>query len=569
MKKFKIFSIALIAFGSLAYAQDLEQANKAIDAEQYEKAKNILKGLTISKSDEGKVFFTLGNLYLQQKVQDSAAAVYQKGLNAKKNPNLNYIGLGQIDLENGKQAEAKANFDRALEKTKKKDFEELLYIGRAYLNISKPDYKKALEYLNQAKAAQPMNAQVLLSLGDAYNGDKNVNDAYSAYRNSYDADNSVLRAKLQLGVLTKGSKAFEEAKKAFDNILATNPQYGPAYRELAETYYLWALNDKPKYAEYNKKAIEYYEKYMSLTDYSLESRMRHADFLILTKDYKALEAEANAMQKLDKVNPRILRYLGYSAYQNGNYDASIQALNKFLTTDKAKIIGRDHLYLGLAKTAKAVTTGAVDKEGKPTYTVNQTLFTEGIADLKKGVELDLSMANELNDHGKVFFERKLYREAASIYEIAILNPDSRNFLYDNFYLGYALYFHNANKPETGKINTDEIAKANAAFAKVIEVSPTTQDAYVYKARVNSLLENDPAAQAEMVKNYEEYMRVVTEKGEAELSKPATKAKFVEAYNNIGIFYAKTDKARAKESFEKALAIDPQNETAISTMKLLK
>jgi hypothetical protein len=31
---------------------------------------------------------------------------------------------------------------------------------------------------------------------------------------------------------------------------------------------------------------------MDLTDYSLASRMRHADFLILAKDYKALEAEA-------------------------------------------------------------------------------------------------------------------------------------------------------------------------------------------------------------------------------------------------------------------------------------
>jgi hypothetical protein len=38
-----------------------------------------------------------------------------------------------------------------------------------------------------------------------------------------------------------------------------------------------------------KKAIDNYEKYMSLTDYSLNSRMRHADFLILVKDYKALE----------------------------------------------------------------------------------------------------------------------------------------------------------------------------------------------------------------------------------------------------------------------------------------
>jgi hypothetical protein len=55
---------------------------------------------------------------------------------------------------------------------------------------------------------------------------------------------------------------------------------------------------------------------MSLTDYSLDSRMRHADFLILAKDYQALQTEAQAMQQLDKVNPRIYRYLGYAAYEN-------------------------------------------------------------------------------------------------------------------------------------------------------------------------------------------------------------------------------------------------------------
>jgi hypothetical protein len=40
---------------------------------------------------------------------------------------------------------------------------------------------------------------------------------------------------------------------------------------------------------------------MSLTDYSLASRMRHADFLI-AHDYKALEIEAEKMKQIDKVN---------------------------------------------------------------------------------------------------------------------------------------------------------------------------------------------------------------------------------------------------------------------------
>ncbi|AWA29661.1 hypothetical protein HYN48_05930 [Flavobacterium magnum] len=566
MKKLKIFSIALFVFGTATYAQDLDQAKKAIDAEQYEKAKKILKGLVATKPESGKNYFFLGNLYLTQKLKDSAAVTYQKGTAAKTEANFNYIGLGQIDLENGNAASAASNFDKALANVKKKDFEELMYIGKAYLNPAKPDYKKALDYLNRAKAIQPANAEISLYLGDAYYGDKNVNEAYSAYRNAADADKNLLRASLQQGAITKSAKAFTEAKAIFDKILAANPNYGPAYRELAETYYVWGLNDKAKYTEYNNTAIQYYEKYMAMTDYSLDSRMRHADFLVLTKDYKALEAEATAMQKLDKVNPRILRYLGYSAYQNGNSDAAINALNEFIAKPNVNLIGRDYLYLGLAKTQKALTMGA-DAEGKPTGTVDSTLFDSGIADIRKGVELDPGMANELNDFGKKFFDLKLYKQASAIYEIAVTNPNSRNFLYDNFYLGYALYFDNA---KAEKPNVADVQKANAAFDAVIKASPTTQDAYIYKARLNSLLMDDMTARAEMAKYYEEYIRVVTEKGESELSKPANKTKFVEAYNNIAIHYAKLgDKIKAKENVEKALAIEPADETALSTQKLIK
>ena len=222
----------------------------------------------------------------------------------------------------------------------------------------------------------------------------------------------------------------------------------------------------------------------------------------------------------------------------------------------------------MSKTTKSLTsTTAAD--GTATSKVDQTLFASGVADIKKGVEMDPSMANELNDIGKRFFDLKLYNEAAAIYEVATTNPNSRNFLYDNFYLGYALYFGNVNLEEGKKIDPIIVSKANTAFDNVITASPTTQDAYIFKARINSLLEDDAVAQAEMAKNYEEYIRVVTEKGTEEMAKPANKTKFVEAYNNLGIHFAKTDKAKAREYFQKALAIDPTDETAISTLKLLK
>lgn len=568
MNKLQIFGVAFLAFGANSFAQDLAQAQKAIDAEKYDNAKSILKNLTNSDADQGKNFFILGNLYLTQKVEDSAKIYFDKGLSAKKNANYNYIGLGQMALDDKETTKANDNFNKAQADMKRKDFEEFLYIGRAFMNADKPNYKSALIFLNKAKAIQGNDAQVLLSLGDAYYGEGNVNEAYSAYRNAYDADKSVLRAKLQLGVITKGSKAFQEAKTAFENILTIDPNYGPAYRELAETYYVWSLNDKDNYSAYNKKAIDYYEKYMSMTDYSLDSRMRHADFLILTKDYAALEKEANEMKKLDKVNPRILRYLGYSAYENGNNDDAIKALNDFLSTPNAKSIGRDHLYLGMAKTNKALTTTKAE-DGTDVNKVDQTLFQSGVADMLKGVQMDPAMANELNDIGKKFFDIKLYNEAAAIYEVATSNPNSQNFLYDNFYLGYALYFGNVNLPQGQKIDPIIVEKASKAFQNVIDVSPTTQDAYIYKARVNSLLENNAEAQATMVKNYEEFIKVVTEKGAEEMNKPANQAKFVEAYTNMGTYYVTSDKAKARDYFQKALAIDPTDEVAQARLKAMK
>ena len=157
---------------------------------------------------------------------------------------------------------------------------------------------------------------------------------------------------MQLGVLLKGAKSYDEAIKAFNEVIAINPNYGPVYRELAETYYKWGRNKPSKSAEYMQTAIGFYEKYLSLTDHSLHSRMRHADFLVLVKDYKALEAEANKMAEMDKVNPRIFRYLGYSAYENGNIDLAIKSLESFIANPENKIIATDYLYLGTSEIQK-------------------------------------------------------------------------------------------------------------------------------------------------------------------------------------------------------------------------
>ena len=57
MNKVKVLSIALLAIVATSQAQDLNQAKKAIDAEQFESAKTILKSIINAKPANGTAAF--------------------------------------------------------------------------------------------------------------------------------------------------------------------------------------------------------------------------------------------------------------------------------------------------------------------------------------------------------------------------------------------------------------------------------------------------------------------------------------------------------------------------------
>jgi tetratricopeptide (TPR) repeat protein len=554
MNKFKFFGIVLLT-SFLGQAQDINQAKKAIDAEKYEEAKTILKSIIQAKPSNGMASFILGNVYLTQSVQDSAKIYFDKGLTASEGARFNHIGLGQMDLDKNDIPSAVAKFALATKDMRKKDFEEYIYIAKAYMNATKPDYKSAIATLNKALVNNAQDAQVQLALGDAYYGDSNQNDAYKAYRDAFQADNTLLRAKMQLGVLLKGAKSYDEASKAYNEVIAINPNYGPVYRELAETYYKIARNKPSKAAENYKIAIDYYQKYMDLTDYSIHSRMRRADFLILAKEYKALEEEANKMIELDKVNPRIFRYLGYAAFENGNADKAIQSLETFTSNPTNKIIAKDFQVLGLSKIKKGTSADGLS--------IDPVAFEAGLSSIKKSIEMEPLTVEDMNEVGKKMFSQKLYKEAGALFELGASNQESKNYLDDTIYFGLSLYYANNKKDVTP--NPESLVKADAAFDKVLLASPGYYEAYLFKARTNSLLNNDENT----VKFYEAYVSGVTAKGAEELAKPAVIKKIAESYNTIGATYANTDKVKAIEYFNKTLTIDPANAYALSSIKQLQ
>jgi hypothetical protein len=76
-----------------------------------------------------------------------------------------------------------------------------------------------------------------------------------------------------------------------------------------------------------------------------------------------------------------------------------------------------------------------------------------------------------------------------------------------------LYFDNT---KTGAVNSIAL---KSAFGNVIEASPETQDVYVYRARTNTLRDDEL-----MIKYYQQYIDIVTKKGPEEMAKATVKGK---------------------------------------------
>lgn len=564
MKKAINMGIALTFIVSGAFAQSLKDAKVAINQEQYDKAKGILKNLVQNNAKEGDNYYYLGDVYLATGYPDSAKTVFQQGDAADTKNTINKVGLGSVELLAGNTSGAQTLFEEATAKLKKKDYEELLEVGKAYLKTETPDYNKALEYLLKAKEKNKSAAEIHLEIGNAYFGLGNNSEAYTAYRDAYDLDNTLVNAKVQMAVISKEAYAFPEASEDLKAIAAENPNFAPTYRELAETYYLWSRRSTTT-EDYNaklKEALNYYKQYMDLTDYSLDSRMRYADFLILAKDYKTLEVQANEMAKIDKMNPRILRYLGYAAYENGNYQESKKAIADFMAkVEPERLIARDYMFLGMADLRLASDT--VNK------TLDMDLVNSAVQNLEKSVKKDSSVADDLNEVGMEFFKAQQYGAAAKVFEVATMNPESKNYLYDYFYLGYALYFDYAlSMNDEVKPDKEILKKADTAFAKVTELAPTTDAAYLYRAKANRLLDDAENPKGLFVPHYEKFIEVVNSKGAEAITQ--NKVNLVEAYSVNGAFYSMNgDYEKARENFRSALEIDPSNEYAKSALENLK
>ncbi len=540
-------SLALAFIGNSAFAQSLADARKAIDAEQYQKAKSLLKNLTTTQAGKDENYFYLGWVYVQQDYADSAKAIFNRGLAVNPQSALNLAGLGAADRLDKDNSGAQQNFDKAAAAAKK-DSKPYVYIAESYLE-NPANANAAIAVANKGIAATGgKDADLYIALGDAYRSQLKSNEAYKAYSQALAIDPKSAKANVATGVLWKYANNFEDAETQFKAALATDANFGPAYREWAETDLRWAKNTPAVASAKVKEAADHYKQYLDLTDRSLESRMRYADFLISAGDYKTLQQEASALSANASTNLRIYRYLGYSAYENGDYNAASTALNNFLSkAAPARIIPRDYYYLGRTQ-----------------IKLNQN--AEGVKNLQKSIDLDSTQAGDTyGELAKAYYADKQYEKAGDAYRQYIAKSRQVK-LSDYFNEGQSYYFayedqYNSTAKPKPTPDATLLTKADSAFSYVNAKLPTPNPGVtLYRAYVNDLKETSRDNIVGYAKPYyEAYIQQVTAQPVADKDKKT----LASAYVYLGSYYEykEKDAAKATENYTKAREYDPTNKQA--------
>jgi Tfp pilus assembly protein PilF len=554
IKKNIALATGLLLMGSTAsFAQSLADAKKAIDAEQYQKATSMLKTLVANQPKDGDNYFNLGKVYLLTDDIDSARAAFTNGTTADAKNALNFVGLGQADLLQGNAANAKTNFDKAIG-LKAKDYQTYLAIGRAYIDQKNVDYAQALPNLQKADEldSKDKDPETFLALADFYAYQRKNTEAYPMYLRALDINPNLSRAHVQIGKMYKDAFAFPEAEAEIKKVIETDPNYGPAYRELAEAQMQWSFADPKNGPAKKAEALQNMRKYLDLTDKSFDSRLRYAQFLVYASDFETLEKEVATLNAPDPKNPKtfvVTRMRGYSAVENKNYEQGLKYMNELFgrTQDASRIIGSDYLYLGRAQ---------------------QSLGQDSLAyiNIAKAVELDSTKVEELATIGNKYYTAKNFAKAAEVYDKVVkANAKNPNIAMAYYYLGASNYFTWAYANQAGTTtNKDMLVKADTAFSKLIKLAPDYEVAYLYRARVNKNLDDAENTGKLAVPYYEKYIELVTSKGK----EAASKTQLIESYNYLGAVWAATDKEKAKEYFNKTLALDPANALATDNLKFL-
>lgn len=516
----KLIAIAAAtAFAFNVSAQSVQDGEKMINYGRYESAKKALEPLA-AKDAQANYYMGIAELELKNiAVARTIFAKYPEDF-------YNQAGMARVLFEEGKKEEASKILLAIIDKAKKKEWEKYKVAADAITYTKGGNANDAVTWYKKALEINGGDANTFIGLGDVYL-DKiqgGGGEAMTNYEKAVEKGTNNSLAYAKMGSLWYRARTYESALKNFNSAKDADPSNPMPYHDLAEAY-----QRAGKY----EAALTNIEKFLELSDKSIDDQITYANLLFLSKKYT--EAQAKIQELIGKgVNKTYLyRLIGYSAYETKEYPKALDNMRIFFSkeTNKDKYIPEDYLYTGKIMSALAQhdSSKAQMYNDSAEYYFNQVIVMDTAKD----------KSDMFRKIAESFSESKEYGKSGAWYgKIVAGNAEAPALDYFNWGL-YSYYGKNYN--EAGKA-------FNAMKAKYPDEAVTPY----WQGRVAAAL--DPEAKTGgAVPFYKEWLASPKEHKDADL---------LNAYNYLAWYYYNSNNEKdAMEWVNKILEKEPGNEFA--------
>ena len=405
----------------------------------------------------------------------------------------------------------------------------------------KGEIDAAFDMLRQAAAVDTMSASVKYALASYYLQLNKPQIAYDMIKDAVRIDKDNYWYGMMLANLAQNLGDNEQAEKAYQTLIANNPQKPELNYMLAETY--------AQKGEY-QKAIDSYEK--------MEQSMGIMEPITLQKVklYKALKNDEKAYAEVEKLIKAYPQEIGYlillgDIYLNDNKDdkalemydraEKMEPDNGYLLVSKANYYNRKgdkERYLGEIR--KALSNKKIDVETKV------KILTDYLSDLlqkKENLDQAYQLFSELVDmhpqeesiyslYAEFLLSQKKYKEAGEQLQVAVdLAPNNKQ---------YWLQLMGVN------MQLGELDEVITAGEKALTYIPDAAEIYMYMGSGYA-----------MQKDYDKAVDIL-KRGISHLDEN-NNTLVSDYYGQLGdSYYLSGDKDKAFEAFENALLHNPKN-----------
>ncbi len=517
-------------------AQTVADAKRYIYYDRLESAKQVLQSIIKNEASSPDAWYWLGEIYLKQNKIDSAGFILQEGTRYFSGKNFSSdkypllaVGRAHVLLDEGKTAAAKKEMGLVIASAKKRDFLSLWAVARAHIDSKNGDVNRAVELLKKAIIKNNSNAELYLSLGDAYRKLTDGSNAVINYDKALERDPALAAAMYNKGRIYKSQHNTEIFLDRMTRACEIDSAYAPALYEL---YYFYFYRDI-------KKAGKFLAAWLRNTDPTLQQAYMVTDFQYVTKKYE--EAIDGALRIIhtegDRAQPRLYKLIAYSYASLGDSSSSLEYMNAYFGKQKpANLVAKDfELEAVLLEKINPDKTAAVEWYKKALAHTREE---------KDKLDYMMTLADLQKEAGN--------REREAVWREQIYKMKDRPGNLDLYNWGVALYY------------TEKYRKADSVFSLYEEKYPDQVYGYLWRAKCNAIMDST----MEMGLAVPHYKKLI------EIARTDTvkyKSILLKAYGYLGTYLANItrDYKASLDDFEAMLRLDPDNNEAREYTELLR